>query len=116
MGGCFSSVCDLIISYTPKHAQFHGAAPVQPRWRSARENTVLYRQYICKYESVAFHSFSDLDPDGGAEYWSVVHQGVEFSVFAARIDTRRETVQKLLIILPPGAGDVEFREIDAGDL
>lgn len=52
--------------------------------------------------------------ESGSGRWGRRSEGVEFAIFAARIDTCRKIAKKGSVQFPPGEGFIEFSRIDAG--
>lgn len=71
-------------------------------------------QQITKDERVALDDFASANGNGRAENRAIENEGVEFAVFAARIDAGGELAEEFGSQFPARKGSVEFAGIDAG--
>ena len=79
-----------------------------------RSNRSCYE--ICENEAITLHDFAHRNLDRVTEARAIVNERMEFAVFPARVDPRRQVGQKLQVEIPSGKFDGQNLRIDAGNL
>src|SRR5882724_6350676 len=100
----------------------HARCRAPPLDRSPRRSTKAtsspaswsHRQEVREHESVAIHDLSAPKEDGTAEHRSVVRERMKLAAFAARVDRRRDLLEKRGVVFPTSERRGELLRIDAG--
>jgi diguanylate cyclase (GGDEF)-like protein/PAS domain S-box-containing protein len=84
-----------------------GAAPGPVRTRHGLAEIAVVEAPVAHDDGAA------RDRDGPGEDGTPVHEGVELALLAARVHRRRQVVEEIGVVLPPGEAPVQLRGIDA---